>query len=166
MYYLRPVKIMSMRVLCLMFIACLLTSFHAGAQKVAQPRLDKIVRDFAKDGYTLEHTYEPNFNVKNPNTLSRFVPCYTNKSVIIVAVMAFRPADFFFKVMLNGKEAPKTHELENLGTNGEILFYDYRALKFGVRFVSTNQSCMNIMAYDKKATDRPVYTLVFSKVNK
>ncbi len=154
-----------MRLVCLLFVVLFACS-HAKAQKVPQERLDKIVKDFARDGYVLEHTYAPNFGVKNPNTLSRFVPCYTGKSVIIAAVMAFKPKDFYFKVLLNSKEAPKTHELENLNPGSGELYYDYRALKFGPKFVSTNQSCLNIMVYDKAATDKPVYTLIFTKSNK
>lgn len=155
-----------MRFACLLFVAVLYTCSQAAAQKVPKERIDKIVKDFAHDGYVLEHTYEPNFGVKNPNTLSRFVPCYPGKSVIIAAVMGFKPKDFYFKVMLNGKEAPKTHDIENLNPSSGELYYDYRALKFGPKFVSANQNCLNIMAYDKAFTDKPVYTLIFTKANK
>ena len=155
-----------MRAVWLMLIAVVLTASPVCGQKVAPEKLDKIVKDFAKDGFTLEHTYAPDFTAKNPNTISRFVPCYTGKTVMVVAVMAFKPQSLLFKVILGGKEAPKTHELENLSTGGESLYYDYRALKFGPKYVAKNLNCLNIVLYDKAGVDKPVYTLLFTKANK
>lgn len=155
-----------MRAVCSTLITILLLGFHAQAQTVPQPSLDKIIKDFAKDGFKLESTFAPDFTKKNPNTLSRFVPCYTGKIVMVAAVMAFKPQNLLFKVVLNGKEAPKTHEPENLGATGETLYYDYRALKFNAKYVSTNQNCLNIILYDKATIDKPVYTLVFTKLAK
>ena len=120
-----------MRTLCVMLLVTLITGFHADAQKVSQPRLNKIISDFARDGYTLENTYAPDFSLPHPNTPSRYIPCYPGKNVIVAAVMAFKPGNLLFKVLLKGKEAPKTHELENLSTIGKGIFYAYRALKFG-----------------------------------
>ncbi len=155
-----------MRTICVMLIAVMITGFQVHAQKVSKERLNKIINDFAKDGYTLESTYTPDFSSPHPNTPSRFIPCYTGKNVIVAIVMGFKPSSLLFKVMLKGKEVPKAHELENLTTNGESLFYDYRALKFGPKYVASSSNCINVICYDKSAMDKPVYTLVFTKANK
>ena len=149
----------------LLFVT-LIAGFRADAQKVFQAKLNKIISDFDRDGYTLENTYAPDFSSPHPNMSSRYIPCYPGKNVIVAAVMAFKPGNLLFKVILNGKEAPKTHEIENLSTSGESVFYDYRALKFGPKYVASSQKCINILLYDKSAVDKPVYTLVFTKLNK
>ncbi len=152
-----------MRIPLLVFSLTLFTASFSFAQQIPQEKLNKIINDFGKDGYTLDKSFAPNFSAKNPNTPSRFVPCYTGKMVIVAAVMAFRPGDLQFKVMLNGKEAPKTHELENLSQKGDPLYYDYRAMKFSPKSVSSSPNCLNIQLYDRSAPDRPVYTLIFTK---
>lgn len=152
-----------MRTICVLFIALLIPFFQVHAQKVSMERLNKLINDYAKDGYKLESSYYPDFSSPHPNTPSRFIPCYTGKEVFVVVVMGFKPANYLFKVMLKGKEVPKTHELQNLSTNGENIFYDYRALKFGPMYVASSSNCINVICYDKSAMDKPVYTLVFTK---
>ena len=155
-----------MRAICVSTLFCILFCCSSNAQKVPQERLNKLISDYTRDGFTLESTFSPDFSQPHPNAASRFIPCYPGKTVIIAAVMAFKPGSLQFKVVLNGKEAPKTHELENLSTKGESIYYDYRALKFGPKYVSSHKNCINIVLFDKAAPDRPVYTLVFTKLNK
>jgi hypothetical protein len=151
-----------MRVIWVMLFAVLVSRQDVAAQKVSKERLNKIVSDFAKDGFSLENMYAPDFSSPHPNLSSRYIPCYQGKTVIVAAVMGFKPASLLFKVMLKGKEAPRTHELENISTNGE----NYRALKFGPKYTTANKNCVNIVLYDKAAIDKPIYTLVFTKANK
>jgi hypothetical protein len=149
----------------LLLLVTLIACAHCNAQKVSPQKLNKIISDFARDGYKLENKFEPDFSKPNPNPLSRFIPCYQGKNVIVVAVMAFKPGSLLFKVVLKGKEAPKTHELENLSTNEESVYYDYRALKFPTKFPQ-DPNCINIMLYDRSGATKPVYTLIFTKPNK
>jgi hypothetical protein len=155
-----------MRVIAISTLFFLLFAVSSYAQKIPQERLNKIINDYTKDGFTLESTFAPDFAQPHPNASSRYIPCYPGKNVIIAAVMAFKPGSLQFNVQLNGKEVPKTHELENLSTKGESVYYDYRALKFGPKYVSSHKNCINIVLFDKAAPDKPVYTLVFTKPNK